>query len=269
MVMSYVDWGYGTVNMADVKAAGHTGICRYLSNSPAKNLSATERNAALAAGLDIVLVWETTAGRSTEGVAAGTTDGVTAAQQAATLGAPRGMTLYAATDSDTDWPTVAAYQRAFNTAVSRGGYRGDLYGGFRVIAGAVTVGASTGPWQTSAWSGGQIHPAAVLYQNNYHVPISGVDCDSSMVLRSVNGWHANLLKPAPKPAPKPPKEKEMTPADLKNIAALLHKVQTTVITHVREPLLVRAAEQDKRFDAIETKLAALEAAATNGKGFGE
>lgn len=200
----YVDWGYGSVAMLDVKnTPGVKGICRYLSNSPGKNLTAAERDAALDLALDIVLVWETTAGRSTEGSAAGRLDGITAAQQAAVLGYPKGATIYAATDSDTTWAKVKPYQIAFNLAVAQAGYSGDIYGGYLVVAGAVLAGASVAPWQTSAWSYGKIEGAAALLQNDYHVPISSVDCDSSDVLGMVNGWQANIVHPAPAPSPGP------------------------------------------------------------------
>ncbi|BEP14801.1 hypothetical protein acdb102_31120 [Acidothermaceae bacterium B102] len=197
----YLDYGYGTVAAGDIVRAGAVGICRYLSNSPGKNLTAPERDAALAHNLDIVLVWESTATRSSEGSAAGTADGQLASGEAKGLGAPAGMTIYAATDQDTTWADVAPYHTAFNAAVAKAGYVGDVYGGYTVVRDAHLAGAAPAPWQTSAWSHGNVLAAAALVQNNYHAPVSGVDCDSSDVQHAPNGWRANLAKPVVNESP--------------------------------------------------------------------
>lgn len=189
----YVDFGYGNVSATAVVSAGASGICRYLSNSPGKNLTVAGRDDALAHGLDIILVWETTATRSNEGVTAGQADGGLAAAEAKSLGAPSGMTIYASTDMDTTWADVSAYHGAFNAEVSAAGYVGDVYAGFNVVRDAHAAGEAPAPWQTSAWSHGNVLSAAALIQNHYSVAIDGVDCDSSDVLHAPNGWRANAV----------------------------------------------------------------------------
>lgn len=214
----YCDWGRGTVDITQLHDNGIVGICRYLSNSPGKNLRVSERDAALALGMDIVLIWESAAARALTGAAAGHLDGLTAAQQAAVIGYPKGATIFAAVDTDTTWRAVEPYLRAFGAAVGAAGYLGDLYGGYYVCHGAVAAGWSTGPWQTSAWSVDfslpasrrvlLVEPAAVLLQDVYD--FLGY-LDTSEVRGQVNGWQANSKpKPGPPPGPVPTPDKPAT-----------------------------------------------------------
>jgi hypothetical protein len=262
-VNRYADWGYGHIPAVDVYRAGMVGVVRYLSNSPGKNLTPAERDDLLAHGLDILLVWETTTTRSLEGPLAGAADGVLAAQQAQALAYPHGATIFASTDTDTTWDRVAAYHVAFNVAVAHFGYVGDMYAGYAVCRDAHDAGQAPAPWQTAAWSYGQVLPQAWAVQNDFHLPIGGVDCDGSDVQRPANGWRANLPKPSPKPGPKhapKPKPKpvvvptpngvdELSPQDLKDVAALIKKSQDVIILHTREPLLAKIAELEAKIAA--------------------
>lgn len=195
----YTDWGEGAVKMADVKSTGMTGICRYMSRNQKKNLTVKQRNDALALGLDIVLVFEDSATRATEGTDAGRADAFFSVLFAQQIGAPPGMTLRTTVDTDTTWDRVRPYIVAWNETAAAHGYNGDLYAGFPVLAGAYDAGQSARGWQTVAWSKGQVHHSAVLLQDQFHVNISGVDCDSSLVLGDVNGWRAQTH---PTPTPK-------------------------------------------------------------------
>jgi hypothetical protein len=257
----YADWGKETLSAVDVFQAGMAGVVRYLSNNPAKNLTPPERDALLAHGMDIRLVWETTETRSTEGSLAGATDGVIAARQALALEYPAGHVIFASSDTDTTWHAVEAYHRAFKTAVEHYGYQWDVYGGYQVCFGAVLSGMSKAPWQTAAWSYGHVVPEAWAVQNNFHLPIGGVDCDGSDVMHPSTPWRAPkpkpkpkpkpVPKPKPKPKPKPPvKGTDVTPEE---VATLLKKQQDTIILHIRPQIL---AEIDAKFADLEAKLAA-------------
>jgi glycoside hydrolase-like protein len=101
-------------------AKGIEFIARYL-----KNLFAPEVAALHAAGLGIILIFETTATRALGGAAAGTVDGTKAMTQAKALGAPMGagVAIYATCDWDVtpaQQNIVAAYLEAFAVAVTHG-----------------------------------------------------------------------------------------------------------------------------------------------------
>lgn len=97
------------------KAKGASFVCRYL-----KNLTTVEREALHAAGLAIVLIFESTADRAMGGAPSGATDGARALNQAKALGAPEGAAIYATADFD---PTpaqeddVLAYFAGFRTQI--------------------------------------------------------------------------------------------------------------------------------------------------------
>lgn len=241
----YVDYAAGGPSALAVKQAGAAGVCRYLSMNPAKNLTADERDALLAAGLDIVLVWETTATRSSEGAAAGATDGMLAGQQAKALGYPQGATVYAATDQDTLWSKVEAYHRAFGQAISDYGYVGDVYGGYLVVSAAKAAGYSTAPWQTASWSYGSRCPGAALLQNNFQFPLSG-GADGDLVLGPVNGWRANMVATSTKGGP----VSSFTVSDWVGLGKVLKSMQDTIILHVREPLAAKIDALQAEIDAL-------------------
>jgi hypothetical protein len=69
-----IDYAFGRPTMAALKSAGIKFVCRYLSHSPSKNLTAAEARKLTDAGIWIVVVWETTAKRALDGHAAGAAD---------------------------------------------------------------------------------------------------------------------------------------------------------------------------------------------------
>ncbi len=97
-------------------AAGVRFCCRYL-----KNLTAREVAALHAAGLAVVLIFETIARRALDGQVAGAADGAAAKRQALALGAPRGAAVYATADWDVsaaEEPLVISYAAAFAAALA-------------------------------------------------------------------------------------------------------------------------------------------------------
>ncbi len=84
-----VDYSFTHPVPARIKAAGYVGVMRYLSPGPnAKNLTTAERDALLAAGLSIGVVWETVANRAAQGFDAGAHDAQVANGQADGLAIP-------------------------------------------------------------------------------------------------------------------------------------------------------------------------------------
>ena len=207
-----IDYSAARPTPATIKAAGYSGVMRYLSTDPGKNLQPAERDALLAEGLSIGLVWETTAARSADGFAAGAADAKAAEEQAAALGLPAGLPIFYAVDFDADPAAVKGYFDGVHSVATR---PVGIYGSLRVVDTALTGGWATYAWQSCAWSGGVVSQRAHLYQRlraTVPNPISGTD--ENIVLRPFPLWTAIpssaasdvppvFTKPTPAPAPKP------------------------------------------------------------------
>jgi hypothetical protein len=200
-----IAWERPTV--AEILAVGNVvGVIRYASTDPTKNLTAAEVAAYHAAGIGTAMVWETTTGRATQGYQAGVDDAGLAMAQRQADGLPDDEPIYAAVDTDTDWPSVADYFRGFHDVVgsdSQGIPLTGPYGGFHVIEGAYADGYRH-LWQTLAWSNGQVSSHAVLYQDG-RTALGGA-ADINQVLAPDWGQY-----------PRPEVDMPLTPADVDTI----------------------------------------------------
>src|SRR4051812_3567405 len=96
-----VDYAWARPSLSDLRASGYTFAARYLSyDTSGKNLSHAEADSLIANGLDVVVVWETTADRALSGYGGGASDAAAAAQQAAADGMPGSRPIYFAIDFD-------------------------------------------------------------------------------------------------------------------------------------------------------------------------
>ncbi len=148
-----------------LKAEGFEFVCRYLlPPSYSKALSWAEAEILHAAGLEILLVWETTAARMRGGAAAGREDGARAYARARELGVPDNAILYFAADFDAQPEDMSAL-RAYLAAAwdQTGPYEVGVYGSYRVIE-AMKTSVAEGFWQCVAWSGGRVSEAMTVYQ---------------------------------------------------------------------------------------------------------
>lgn len=148
-----------------LKAEGFEFVCRYLvPPSYSKALSWAEAEILHAAGLEILLVWETTAARMRGGAAAGREDGARAYARARELGVPNNVILYFAADFDAQAEDMSAL-RAYLAAArdQTGPYEVGVYGSYRVIE-AMKTSVAKGFWQCVAWSGGRVSDAMTVYQ---------------------------------------------------------------------------------------------------------
>jgi hypothetical protein len=172
-----LDYAWGRPSPAKLKAEGFTGVMRYLSHTSGKNLTRDEANELTAAGLDIGVVWETSATRALDGYQAGHDDAKSAALQAVNCGVPKDRPIYFAVDFDVTRSQMSPVLRYLDGAASVLGYHDvGVYGGKRCITMAMDAGILWG-WQTYAWSGGQWDPRAQLQQySNGHL-VDGVDSD--------------------------------------------------------------------------------------------
>jgi hypothetical protein len=95
-----LDYAWARPSPAAIAGAGYSGVLRYLSFEPSKNLSPAERDGLWAAGLSIGLVWEATAQAPLQGFSRGQSDARNANDQADALGWPGNVVIIYAVDFD-------------------------------------------------------------------------------------------------------------------------------------------------------------------------
>lgn len=174
MALKGVDIAWDRPTIAAIKATGAHFVARYLSPDSSKNLTAGEVKDYPANGLSIVVVWESTASRATQGEAAGTADARQAVEQRKALGLPATLPIYFAVDEDTSWASVAAYFKGAEQVLGLGLV--GVYGGIKVIEGAASAGIHY-LWQTVAWSGGKWSSHATIRQEGGTVLAGAADVD--------------------------------------------------------------------------------------------
>lgn len=191
---------------AAIAAGGYRFACRYMSASAAndgngKNLLAAELGGLLEAGLSVVVVSESAAGRMLSGAPAGTADAQHAKAVTAALGIGA-IPVYFACDFDAteaNQSAISAYLGAAAGVI--GAARVGIYGGFYPVKRALDAGKARWAWQTSAWSGGQWDPRAHIRQHGT-VSVLGVQVDADEAMTADFGqWPRPAAATAPSPAP--------------------------------------------------------------------
>ena len=179
LVASGVDYSWGRPRPGVTAGQGYRFACRYLSyDTTGKNLSAAEAQALIAAGLDIVCVWETSASEALGGYAVGAQSAGDAQSLAVACGMPSGRPIYFAVDFDAtpgQQAVLDAYFDGVASVLGRG--RTGAYGGYYPIQRLFDGGKIAYGWQTYAWSGGQWDPRAQLRQVQNGITVDGADCD--------------------------------------------------------------------------------------------
>lgn len=167
-----------------------------------------------AAGLGVLMVYESTGDTWHGGAAAGADDARTAAARAEAVGYPQGEPIFAAVDQDPggDVGTAAAYLAGFMDTINAAGWLGGGYGSAAVVDALAAARPSALLWQTAGWSGGVLSQNAHLYQRNvkYWPDVAGTDED--IVCRPMPCYGGTLVPggapiaptPSPVPAPGPP-----------------------------------------------------------------
>lgn len=148
--------------VSEVKAHGASFVARYLSHTPAKNLSKGEAQGLHAAGIDIMVIWETSASRALDGHGAGVSDAQEAQSQANACGMPGNRPIYFAVDFDASGPDVEAYFDGVKSVL--GVNRTGAYGGIKVMAHLFGTQRIAFGWQAFAWSAGQWDARAQVQQ---------------------------------------------------------------------------------------------------------
>lgn len=195
-----LDYAWNRPTTDTLKKAGAQWIGRYLSTDPTKNLTAPEYQRLTAAGLPVVVVWETTANRAGAGYTAGVNDAKAALALATSIGLGPNSVIHFAVDYDATWSEVMSYLSGATLVLGR--TRVGVYGGVNIITAAANAGY-THLWQTTAWSGGQWDPRATIRQTgNGPIP----DTDLNQAMTPDYGQH-----------PRPTGD-TVTPQDIENIA---------------------------------------------------
>lgn len=178
-----IDYSAGVPSAADVKNAGHMGAVRYVSQPReawmrGKPIGKNELDDFYRNGLSIAFVYQY--GKEADadvrrGYAGGVSDATAVLQHLQSLGRGDAACFFAVdyNISLSEWNDFGVeYFRGVNDILGKS--RTGIYGHSRVISWAVEDGviADCGEghflaWQTAAWSGGELAPEAVLFQNWY------------------------------------------------------------------------------------------------------
>lgn len=179
MAVFGVDYAWGRPGVAALKSAGANFACRYVSHDrTGKNLTRDEAETLSAAGIRLVVVWETSAARALDGRAAGAADARDAAAQAAGCGMPGDRPIYFAVDFDASadqQPEIDAYFDGVASVLGRD--RTGMYGGYGPVGRAFDAGKIAYGWQTYAWSGGRWDERAQLRQYSNGHTLNNVSVD--------------------------------------------------------------------------------------------
>lgn len=180
--------------IADMKAAGVTFVCRYLSYvnnlTQIKLLTPPEAQALSQAGISIVSNYEWYATRAiddglghpwTPGQAfsVGEVDAQIAARQHTACGGSPDRPIYFSVDVDVSGAQCIQYFQGVASVIGKA--RTGAYGSYRLVGDLFNMGLITWGWQTYAWSGVQWEPRAHIQQYLNGVSMSGhsVDYDRS------------------------------------------------------------------------------------------
>lgn len=169
-----IDFAWGRPHPAALRAAGVTFVCRYLSPDPSKNLTRAEALAYAKAGIDVLVIWESTAGRALEGKLAGEADARAALSALRALGLGT-HPIYFAIDTDARGVAVSGYFEGACHVLGRAGV--GAYGGINPVSYLFDVGLIGYGWQTYAWSNGLWDHRAQLQQYSNDHTIDGVSVD--------------------------------------------------------------------------------------------
>jgi hypothetical protein len=188
MSVEGVDFSGSRPTPKQLKDAGKTFVMRYVGSKihdpgrDVKWLSVSEAKTYHEAGIDVGVVYETSAQRADDGSAAGVSDAQSAVTELAYLGLPKDLPVYFAVDWDaTVGPKIKAYFQGINHVI--GVDRTGVYGGIDVVDDLFKARLVRYGWQTLAWSAGRWSKNAQLQQYliNKTVASHEVDYDRAMV----------------------------------------------------------------------------------------
>ena len=182
MTIEGVDFSFGRPGGAALAAAGKRFVLRYITGA-GKALTAAEITDYQAHGLDIGLIFESTANRALAGYAAGVNDAKSARTAMKALGIPVNVAIYFAVDFDVTLASqMAAIDDYLNGAHSVVGDWTGVYAEYAVIEHVHAANPKAWLYQTYAWSGGKVssHAHLLQYRNGQTINGAAVDYDRAL-----------------------------------------------------------------------------------------
>jgi len=198
MTRQGIDYSFSRPGGAAIAEAGYAFVLRYVPypGGGGKGLTADEIVDLRSHGLDIGLVYESTAGRMFDGYPAGEYDAHRCLVAEAKLGLPPSMAYYFACDVDTQpamLDLIDDYLRGCASVL--GGERVGVYGEYDVVKHCSVARTATWFWQTYAWSGGRRFPANHLYQYLNGQTLNGGAVDYDEAYGDAGLWKAEEYMP--------------------------------------------------------------------------
>lgn len=213
-------------------AKGARFVCRYLGRT-----TRTEIAALHAAGLAVVLIWETTAQRALSGYQAGMDDGRDARAQSTALGAPATAAIYATADLDVTAVQQAVVVSYFRGFALTGGVTGEYANG-AVCQACVDQRVGTYTWLAGGMGmrGSQAFRAtgrATIVQDvgdkaGLDLGIA-IDSDTATDGWAIGAWLPDVAPvpaPAPSPSPAPPPQPSQMDIAISSFSEAALRLQT-------------------------------------------
>jgi hypothetical protein len=261
-------WGYA--DPAQAAAAGIKVVSMYLSRDPSKNVTVAKVNAYHAHGIGALLNWEDQPGAPLKGAAQGRSDAAASVLQARGLNAPAGCCIYFSCDTDinpSQYKAINAYYRAAGKVVHAAGYLLGCYGEADLVAHLSAAGITDAEWQTLAWSGGRLDPAADFYQCAINGSLGGASVDFDRIIHPAQlgaWWPSN----SPYSTPEEFTMDQEVQAEFDKIYNLLHSALSpngpdgqphqvgidTIVARRTNPILAAVASPDQIAAAVFKKL---------------
>lgn len=163
-------------------------VARYLSVNPLKNITTSEILDLKLFGIDIVLIWESTARRPMAGFNGGISDAKRALTLATKLGFSDNKVLYFACDDDfrvSEQPIINQYFSGISSVLNKNQI--GAYGGYWVIKRLFDQKLINYGWQTTAWSGGNWDPRIHIKQVLYNQQFGNASCDVNYAVKDDYG----------------------------------------------------------------------------------
>ena len=237
-----IDYAAGVPSAASIRAAGHLGAVRYVSQRRpgteswmvGKPVTLAETVSLAQHNLQTASVYQFGRAETADWLrgAAGVLEH---APQAIALhdaaGGPTGRPIYIAIDDD---PTRAQYEnqirpylRAFSAALQAAGYQTGVYGNYHVVEWCTQDGIGEFFWMHDWGSGGRIHPRTTIHQlpESQQRVIDGVTVDINHVYATDWGQWIPHVPHVPVP-PAPPATPEVPAPSTDQLTQLLNLLRT-------------------------------------------
>ena len=237
-----IDYAAGVPSAASIRAAGHLGAVRYVSQRRpgteswmvGKPVTLAETVSLAQHNLQTASVYQFGRAETADwlrGAAGAREHAPQAIDLHVAAGGPTGRPIYIAIDDD---PTRAQYEnqirpylRAFSAALQAAGYQTGVYGNYHVVEWCTQDGIGEFFWMHDWGSGGRIHPRTTIHQlpQSQQRVIDGVTVDINHVYATDWGQWIPHVPHVPVP-PAPPATPEVPAPSTDQLTQLLNLLRT-------------------------------------------